>query len=232
MLAGIAGYVNAVMLGAGHLPVTHLTGSVSQVGGDLVRGQPAHAVTLLIIIASFIGGAALSGVLIGDPRLRRGNPYGVAMLLEAAMLTAAGLTLATAPLPAIAIAATAAGLQNAMASSYGRLILRTTHVTGMATDIGLLLGRRIRGDRVETWKFGLLVLLFAAFALAGAAGWRASAVLGGPALLIPAGLLVATGLVYRAWRLQMTLAARRRRRAGRADAHAGNAGNPRDPGDA
>ncbi len=200
LLAAIAGYINGVVLSAGSLPVTHLTGSVSQVSVDLGRGEWGHAVTLAAIVGAFILGAAISGALVGDTRLRTGRPYGLVMLLEAAILAVAAITLDEAAGTALPLAAAAAGMQNAMASSYGRMILRTTHLTGIATDLGLLLGRVLRGDRPAVWQFGLLGLLFASFAAAGTAGWAASNVWGGRALLVPAIVLLVGGAAYRRWR--------------------------------
>lgn len=200
LLAAIAGYVNGVVLSAGALPVTHLTGSVSQVSVDVGRGEWGHALTLAAIVGAFILGAAISGALVGDTRLRTGRPYGLVMLLEAAVLAVAAITLDEAAGTALPLAAAAAGMQNAMASSYGRLILRTTHLTGIATDLGLLLGRVLRGDRPAAWNFGLLSLLFASFAAAGTGGWAAATAWGGRSLLLPAGVLLVAGGAYRLWR--------------------------------
>lgn len=199
-LAGIAGFVNAVTLAAGLLPVTHVTGSLSLVTGDVALGDARHAATLAAILLAFIAGAGLSGLLIGDSRLRRGRPYGVVMIIEAALLAASALLLPTAPATATALAAAGSGLQNAMASTYGRLILRTTHMTGIATDIGLLVGRRLRREPAEGWKLGLLTLLLASFTVCGWLGWVAEGRLGARAMFLPAGAVLLLGLGYRAWK--------------------------------
>lgn len=199
-LAAIAGYVNAVTLAAGYLPVTHLTGSLSGVSGDIAKGDTADALRLGVIVISFIAGAMVSGALIGDTRLRGGRPYGLAMLIEAGLLAGAGFLLFRVPDVALAMAAAGSGLQNAMAATYGRLILRTTHMTGIATDIGLLLGRYVRGRPSERWKLGLLVLLFASFTVSGWAGWKAETWLGGPSLYLPAAAVLLMGLGYRVWK--------------------------------
>jgi uncharacterized membrane protein YoaK (UPF0700 family) len=204
MLTAIAGFVNAVALAAGHLAVTHLTGSVSQVSGDLVRGNTEHGVTLAGIVAAFIAGAAAAGAIIGDPRLRTGRPYGIVMLIQAALLALSALLINPYPAIAVPIASASAGMQNAMASSYGTLILRTTHVTGIATDIGLLLGQVLRRHRVEAWKLTMLSLLFISFFSGGVVGWIAAARFDGAALLLPAGVLAIAGGGYFAWRLRQS----------------------------
>ena len=199
-LATAAGYLNTVVQEAGYQPVTHLTGSVSRLGGDLVQGDASHGWMLLSILVAFVLGATLSGVMIGGTRLKLGRPYGLAMLLEAALLATAAVTLRPAPLAALPLAAFAAGLQNAMASTYGRLIVRTTHITGVATDLGLELGRALRGVRTEAWKIGLLTLLMVSFFGGGVLGWRVAQAWDGLALLGASALLAAMGGGYLVWR--------------------------------
>jgi len=215
LLTLVAGFVNAVTIALGYLPVTHLTGSVSQASGDAARGEIAHAAPIAAIVGAFVTGAALSGILVGDDRLRGGRPYGLVLLVEAACLAAAALLFDRSPLAALALAALAAGLQNAMASTYGRLILRTTHVTGIFTDIGLLLGRRLRGRTCEPWKFGLLTLLLVAFVGGGSAGWVAASGHGAGVLALPAIGLAVAGTGYRRLRRRLVADERRRERVGR-----------------
>ena len=98
----------------------------------------------------------------------------------------------------MALAAGASGVQNAMASTYANLVLRTTHITGVATDLGLLLGRLLRTGRVEIWKLGLSVTLLVGFMGGGLAGWAAGQQVGVRASLtiVAMTLLVLSG-IYR-----------------------------------
>ena len=196
-LAGIAGMVNAVTLAAGSLPVTHLTGSLSHVTGDVASGDLAHAVPLASITIGFVAGAAISGAMVGEVSLRGGRAYGLALIAEACLIALASLLLEPAPLIAVTAAAIGSGMQNALAATYGRLIVRTTHMTGIATDIGVLLGRFARGRPAERWKLGLLSALLASFTAGGLAGWLMESRLGPDALLVPAGILLTLGLAYR-----------------------------------
>ena len=73
------------------------------------------------------------------------------------------------------ISAVTCGLQNGMVSLYSGNVIRTTHVTGTMTDIGVLLGRLLKdtfdgkvkrkGEAFnEIWKlFILLPLIFGFF---------------------------------------------------------------------
>lgn len=200
LLASIAGYVNVVVLALGGPPVTHMTGTVSRLSADLGQGKIADALFVLALIASFIAGAGISGFVLGDQTLRLGRRYGVAILIEAALLGAATALLPVSLRPGILLAAGAAGLQNAMASSYRHLILRTTHVTGIATDLGFDIGRRLAGHRVEPWRFVLLAGLLGAFVAGGVLGAIAEHEHGVLALTLPTAVLAAAGFTYFGWR--------------------------------
>jgi uncharacterized membrane protein YoaK (UPF0700 family) len=53
----------------------------------------------------------------------------------------------------------ACGMQNAMTTRYSGAVVRTTHLTGMVTDVGLLLGHMARSDRDfhDLWKLTLFL---------------------------------------------------------------------------
>ncbi len=70
------------------------------------------------------------------------------------------------------------GLQNAIITKISDAVIRTTHLTGMVTDIGIVLGRMAyRGSNgaattvsVELNKLGLLSSLVALFFVGGVIG--------------------------------------------------------------
>ncbi len=64
-------------------------------------------------------------------------------------------------------AAMANGLQNGMTSTYSANLIRTSHLTGTSTDIGLIAGQMLRGNKKNYWKFKVLVGLAASFWLGG-----------------------------------------------------------------
>jgi len=199
-LAAIAGFVNASLLSTFQVPVSHMTGAVSRLSRDVATANAADLWTVLGLLAGFAVGAVVSGAVLGDATLRPGRRYGLVLLAEGAVLTAAA-----ALLPAsggVALAALACGLQNAMASSYYGLVLRTTHVTGLITDLGVMLGQRLRGRPVPRWKALLLGALVGGFFAGGIGGAAAVARMGPAALTIPAVACVAGGGAYLARRLR------------------------------
>ncbi len=200
LLSGMAGYVNVVLLGIYHVPVSHMSGAVSRLAIDLSTGNAKDLEGAMAIFFSFLLGAMLSGLIIGGTKIQPGRRYGVAMMIEGALLTLSTLMLMSGRQAGIPVAAMACGLQNAMASSYCGLILRTTHVTGMVTDIGVMLGHWIRYRRIEIWKLILLLCILGGFFTGGLLGGWSYARVGIPALFLVATGATLAGILYYDWR--------------------------------
>ena len=167
-LAALAGYVNSVVLGFFHTPVSHMTGAVSHLAIDLADGRAADAVTSVSIVLGFVCGAVIAGTLVGAFKLIPNRTYGLAMMLEGVLLAVATALLIAKHrlgLPAVAMAC---GLQNAMTSSYCGLGIRTTHVTGTVTDMGVMIGHWIRHRQIDRTKLGFVITVIGAF---GCGGW-------------------------------------------------------------
>lgn len=195
-LACNAGFVNACVLSTFHVPVSHMTGAVSRLSGDVGTGNAADLWTVVALLAGFVAGAAVSGAVVGAQALRPGRRYGVVLIAEGVALALAAVLLGSSMTAGVTLAAFACGLQNAMASSYYGLILRTTHLTGIVTDLGVLLGQRLRGQRTPAWKSAVLGALVAGFFAGGLAGAVAIGHFGPAALAAPAVACVLSGALY------------------------------------
>jgi len=201
VLACVAGMVNVVgYLGFEYQALSHLTGTTTLLGAALVAGDRGTALQLAGIVLAFCAGATLSGLILQDDALRLGRRYGVALTLEACLLAAAVPLFERAALYGALLAAMACGLQNALATTYSGALVRTTHLSGMFTDLGIGLGHLLRGRPLPIRRLSLSALIIAAFLAGGAAGAWLFALLRYDALLIPAALTGATGLGYTAYR--------------------------------
>jgi hypothetical protein len=87
-----------------------------------------------------------------------------------------------------------------MASSYYGQIIRTTHVTGIVTDLGVLAGQYLRRMDVEPWKPALLSGLLVGFLAGGVAGQMAVTASGPLALGAAAVAALGGGTGYFVWR--------------------------------
>lgn len=94
------------------------------------------------------------------------------------------------------LAATACGLQNAMSSSYCGLMIRTTHVSGIVTDLGVMLGHWLRHRRIVAWKLRFLLALLFSFGGGGFVGASLDLVYGPVCLLLPAATSILGGAFF------------------------------------
>ena len=93
------------------------------------------------------------------------------------------------------------GLQNALGTMYGSAIIRTTHMTGAATDIGLGLGHILRSRKPiaavgEAWKLRFFVPLVLMFIAGTTSGTLLFEWYDYHAIVIPATFVGALGAVY------------------------------------
>ncbi len=200
-LAFVAGIVNVVgYLGFEHQAVTHLTGTTSLLGAAIGEGN-GHAIgRLLGVMLAFVGGAMASGLIIQDSTLQLGRRYGIVLAIEALLLVAAVPLFEREMIAGALLAAAACGLQNAMASTYSGSLIRTSHVTGLVTDIGIAMGHALRGMPVARRRLALCVLVTVSFLGGGIAGALLFSRFGYSTLYFPAALTGSVGLAYAVYR--------------------------------
>lgn len=140
--SGIAGAVNAAAFQATGFFSANMTGNASSLSNHLALGEGGIALTFAAMLAMFILGAFCSGLLIELGR-RRGSRavYAYSIAAEGILLVGLGLVFLGHSQPhgsALSLGASfAMGLQNAATTRISNARIRTTHVSGMATDIGL-----------------------------------------------------------------------------------------------
>jgi uncharacterized membrane protein YoaK (UPF0700 family) len=197
LLSAIAGMINAVgYMGFRHEAITHLTGTSTLLGISLAGGDSSEALHWAAVIAAFVFGSMLSGFMIGDRVLKLGRPYGLALALESVLLFAAVPLLDIQSALGLYFASIACGLQNGMASSYSGAVLRTTHVSGSLTDIGIALGLMMRGKHYDPVRLRLCLMLTAGFLAGSVGGGILYPHLHNATLIIPATLTGLAGFAY------------------------------------
>jgi uncharacterized membrane protein YoaK (UPF0700 family) len=200
-LACIAGMVNVVgYLGFEHQAVTHLTGTTSLLGAAIAGGDLRATLHLLGVAVAFMTGAALSGIIIQDSTLRLGRRYGVTLTIESILLFAAVPLFKQQQIVGALLAAMACGLQNAMATTYSGAVVRTTHLSGMFTDLGIGLGHALRGMALPKRRLALSALIISGFFTGSVMGAWLFRRLGYDALIVPATLTGLVGLGYAGFR--------------------------------
>ena len=187
-MAFVAGAVNA----GGYLAVSHytshMTGVVSSMADEVAEGDLVTAGAALAMMLSFLGGAFVCTTLISfGQRRRMRSRYALTLVLEAALMLIFGFMGSklqeevkfTLPLT-VMLLCFIMGLHNAVTSIISGAAVRTTHLTGTVTDIGIELSRlayvnvhhhhgreRIVANRQ---KLTLLLLILASFLGGGVVG--------------------------------------------------------------
>ncbi|HXV18909.1 MAG TPA: YoaK family protein [Candidatus Omnitrophota bacterium] len=159
-------------------------------------------------LSPFFIGAVLAGIIIGDAHLRMGHRYGVALAIESGLLLISAYGFSKGLIYGEYFASMAAGLQNAMASTYSEAIVRTTHMTGILTDIGSLVGNKIRGIKSDGKRIKLLSIIFFSFILGGIVGAFSHHLFDTIAMLVPAVIIGVSSLGYEIFRRKMKISRR------------------------
>lgn len=189
----MAGAVNAGGFLALRVYTSHMSGMLASVASFLARDQLPIALSAVGALLAFMGGAASTTLIVHwAQRQKLTSVYALPLLGEAALLLLFGvlgdqlnIKLFSTVSFLVVLLGFMMGMQNALITKISNFRIRTTHVTGMVTDIGIELGRlfcsgiaRV-GDkdatRANLVNLGLLAVLvgqFFAGSLMGAFGFK------------------------------------------------------------
>lgn len=146
-LAWVAGYTNILTILTCNTATSHVSGTVSNWGLDIVDGRWRLAAFTSYLLLTFLIGAMLSSFCIETGR-RRGweSIYVLPITVQAILLAAFAVMIEFHPIGSIAtgsslytlvgLASLAMGLQNATITRISGGVVRTTHMTGVFTDLG------------------------------------------------------------------------------------------------
>ena len=154
-MAFVAGAVNAGGFLAIARYTSHMSGIISAIGDDLALNNFISVLGGISLLLSFLLGAATTAIIVnwGHRREIR-SEFALPLLVEAILLLMFGLVGANLNLylpltvPAIALLLCfVMGLQNAIVTKASKADIRTTHMTGVITDIGIEVGKMIYWNR-------------------------------------------------------------------------------------
>ena len=193
LLAFNAGAINAGGFLLVSMYTSHMTGFASMLADNLVVGNMKLVLGAFGALLAFTAGAALTAILVNWSRqnwLR--SEVALPLLVEAVLLLIFGLMGATlsrqtpfaVPLTLLVLAFTM-GLQNALVSKISASQIRTTHMTGVITDLGIELGKllywnrtgsplesRVRANHIKLRLYATLLGMFISGGLVGALGFK------------------------------------------------------------
>ena len=193
LLAFNAGAINAGGFLLVSMYTSHMTGFASMLADNLVLGNTKLVLGALGALLAFTAGAATTAVLVNWSRhnwVR--SEVALPLLVEAFLLLIFGLMGATltrqtpfaVPLTLLVLAFTM-GLQNALVSKISASQIRTTHMTGVITDLGIELGKlfywnragrplesKVRANHIKLRLYATLLGMFISGGLVGALGFK------------------------------------------------------------
>jgi uncharacterized membrane protein YoaK (UPF0700 family) len=209
VLAFVAGATNAGGFLAVQQYTSHMTGIVSAMADHVALGAYDLLLAGAGALLSFLAGAACCAVMVNYARRRKMHAeYALPLLLEAALLLLFGLLGARLaqigglfmPLT-VMLLCFIMGLQNAVITKLSNAEIRTTHITGIVTDIGIEVGKmsywnrksadempKVVADRNRLKVLSLLAAFFFIGGVLGAIGFKNA----GYAATIPLALILIT----------------------------------------
>lgn len=194
LLAFNAGAVNAGGFLVVHLYTSHMTGFLSLLADNLVLGNMALVLSAVGTLWAFLSGAGTTAILVNWARNHRlHSGFALPLLLEAALMLLFGLlgaltltwqTVFTVPLTVLLLAYIM-GLQNAVVTKLSSAQIRTTHMTGIVTDLGIEMGKmlywnrsgtapgaQVRANHKRLRLYASLLAMFTTGGVVGAAGFK------------------------------------------------------------
>jgi uncharacterized membrane protein YoaK (UPF0700 family) len=206
-LAFVAGFANAAGLLLLGVFTSHVTGNVARVSVDLARREPRGALQAGLLVLLFLCGAVAASLLVETNLIRRtSSAYGAALLVQGALLCTFVVT-GTAGLLSFCM-----GMQNSLVTRLSGSVVRTTHLTGVITDLGIELARWTRWQwsrmfdsqrsaasrnpaaRPTPARSLLLVTVAVSFTVGGLLGAIAAPAWGPRSIAIPGGAILLAAL--------------------------------------
>jgi len=177
LLCLTAGLVNVGGLLAFNVFTTNVTGHAALLADALSLGQMITVWHILIWLFLFLAGAFVSGICIRQTGVDRIYSYAVPLVVEIAILLAVGFLTPGGSVGIEYLAGTllfAMGLQNALVSAISGSVVRTTHLTGMFTDLGIdmaeMASDRLKGKASLKKRITLRLVIILSFILGGVIG--------------------------------------------------------------
>ena len=191
-LSMVAGYVDGIgFIHLGGLFVSFMSGTSTRMGVSVAGGDWYDAAEALGLIALFVAGATLGG-LIARGRSRYRQAWIV--LAEAVLLCLAALLNDYGWSPwAIVIIVVAMGLENAVFQVDGGGGLGVTYITGALVKVGQFLATALTGG--DRWAWIPNLLLWAALAIGAVLGGLAYHRFGLAAIWLAAGVAFVLGVI-------------------------------------
>jgi uncharacterized membrane protein YoaK (UPF0700 family) len=212
LLSFVAGIVNVSGLFAVQRLTTNVTGHFAFSADEMAKNNWGLSLVYLLFIIAFLAGAFFSNLLVEffskkNERLINTVPFGIEILILAFIAFLNTDTITANPNTIACWLLFAMGLQNALVTSLSNSVVRTTHLTGLFTDLGIEFSQLFFYKTIEqqkkltsSIKLRLTIILF--FFLGGITGGYGYLSIGIKILLLSVAVLI-IALIYDSVKLKV-----------------------------
>lgn len=156
-LALVAGMVNVVGILSVNQFTTNVTGHFAHLITGVSRTNITNSIGFLSYIISFLGGAICSSLIIDYFKNHSAKwTFIIPIIIESLLLIGVGILpfdyIATNPNKIAGILLFTMGFQNALVTTISNSVVRTTHLTGLFTDLGIEIAQLIKNRDSNTTK--------------------------------------------------------------------------------
>ncbi|MCF6812408.1 DUF1275 domain-containing protein [Thiotrichales bacterium 19S9-12] len=165
------GFINAAtLISFLHNSVGYVTGNLAYAGTYYAEENYVMFLKMILLIFSFLLGSIISGLIIKNEYYNKDHRYSANLILQL-LLVAISIYLMRYNLSYCGyLLAATMGLQNSMTTHYGSALIRTTHMTGTVTDLGILISYWLKRKHVSFWKIKIYLILIISFLIGSIVG--------------------------------------------------------------
>ena len=205
LLAACAGFVNVICIIVTSTTVSHSTGTSSKFSIGLAQFDMNQTLRNFLLFFTFCFGSIVVGFFSQKEKFHYSRKYGLFLIGEALIICFVLYYLKKGEFFIGSVASCfAMGIQNALFTNFSGAVVRTTHVTGLLTDLGLIIGHVIRGKEKNSdlWRLKVLIPLYVGFLFGGVIAKWCLDIMGIDCMYIPIIILGGGGIIWTFWRLK------------------------------
>lgn len=168
LLAFIGGYINVFsLLTSYNYSISHATGNSSKLAEAYFLKDFQKFKEYSSLLLSFLLGSITSGYVIGNSDFKFRRKYGYMLIYNSSLLFLAQSLIELNIYFGILLLSYICGVQNSLIIKFNGALVRTTHLTGTITDLGVNIGNFFRTKYLDKWRFLLNNILIFGFIFGG-----------------------------------------------------------------
>jgi len=199
LLSYNAGFINGVTYGGTFgMPTAHVTGYATKLAIEIVDDRAEFIFRFASLWFTFMFGSFLSALLIPFESFKITRCYARTLTCIGSCILIAFFLGLYFPeeIYYLYFCSLGCGMQNAMTTKYSGNVIRTTHLSGTTTDIGIIIAHMVRGRYKEFWKLELYMPMVFSYVVGSICGYMLFIEIGFYSLLVSVGITTLVGIKH------------------------------------